>query len=69
VMWTAALARGFTVADVASWLCAGPASLIGRPAAIRVGTRPTWWCGTRRRRLWLIRPVWRSGTRRPRTPG
>jgi allantoinase len=37
VVWTAASARGFGVADVAAWLCTGPAALIGRPAAIQPG--------------------------------
>jgi allantoinase len=39
VVWTEARRRGFTLADVASWMSAGPAALVGlrRKGAIEVG--------------------------------
>ena len=39
VMWTAAVERGHDIAALVSWLCAGPAALVGREAAIRPGTQ------------------------------
>jgi allantoinase len=36
VVWTAARARGHGLADVAAWMCAGPADLVGLPAKGRI---------------------------------
>jgi len=37
VVWTAAAERGFGIPDIASWLCSGPAALIGRRATVAPG--------------------------------